>query len=118
MNFLLMARRDAKAMRTYGLPEKITIARGRANAAAIEGYNAAYAASIEVRQIKYLNNLVEQDHRAITRVTRPPLGFTLFWAAQRTLAGIELVHMIEKGQMDAGGPPGQTPAEQLYTLAA
>jgi hypothetical protein len=42
----------------------------------------------------------------------------LFWAAQRTLAGIELVHMIEKGQMDAGGPPGQTPAEQLYTLAA
>ena len=51
---------------------------------------------IKIRQSKYLNNLVEQDHRAIKRRTRPMLGFKTFRCARILLAGIELMHMIAK----------------------
>jgi transposase-like protein len=47
--------------------------------------------------VKYLNNIIEQDHRSVKRVTRPMLGFKSFDAAQSTLAGIELMHMLRKG---------------------
>jgi hypothetical protein len=40
-----------------------------------------------LRQVKYLNNIVEQDHRNLKRLTRPGLGFGSFWTARRTLAG-------------------------------
>ena len=73
---------------------------------------------IGIRQAKYLNNMIEQDHRAIKRLTRPMLGFNSFWAARRTLAGIELVHMIRKEQLMEDGRQGQTAAEQFYSLAA
>ena len=66
-----------------------------------------------------MNNIVEQDHRAIKRVTRLMLGFKAFEAAQRTLVGIELMHMLKKGQLViADGVEGLTPAEQFYLLAA
>ena len=52
---------------------------------------------IEVRQIKYLNNIVEQDHRAVKRITRPILGLRFLCAAASVLDGIELTHMIRKG---------------------
>ncbi len=58
------------------------------------------------------------DHLAIKRVTRPMLGFKSFWAAQRTLAGIELMHMIRKGQLIGDAEHEHTPAEQFYALAA
>jgi len=61
---------------------------------------------------------IEQDHRAIKRIIRPMLGFKAFGTAQRTLAGIEVMHMLKKGQMEEGGKQGQTPAEQFYALAA
>jgi transposase-like protein len=48
------------------------------------------------------NNLVEQDHRAVKRIVRPMLGFKTFDSARRTLRGIELMHMIKKGQMASG----------------
>jgi len=73
---------------------------------------------IGIRQAKYLNNMIEQDHRPIKRLTRPMLGFKSFWAARRTLAGIELVHMIRKEQLMKEGRQGQTAAEQFYSLAA
>lgn len=58
---------------------------------------------IEVLQVKYLNNIIEQDHRFIRKITRPMMGFKSFDAAQATLAGIETVHIIHKGQPgDAG----------------
>ena len=53
----------------------------------------------ELRQVKYLNNLIEQDHRCIKRRTRPGLGFFSFDTARRTLAGYETMNMIRKGQM-------------------
>jgi transposase-like protein len=65
----------------------------------------------------YLNNIVEQDHRAIKRRTRPMLGFKDFRCARILLSGIELMHMIRKGQMK-NNSRGQTPAQQFYSLAA
>ena len=66
-------------------------------------YNKEHEADIEIRQVKYSNNIVEQDHRAIKRAVRPMLGFKSFWSAAITLAGIELMHMIRKGQLKAAG---------------
>ena len=73
---------------------------------------------IEVRQIKYLNNLVEQDHRAIKRLVRPMLGFKTFDSARCTLRGIELMHMIKKGQMIVRDGVKLSAAGQFYSLAA
>ena len=71
-----------------------------------------------MRHSKYLNNLVEQDHRVVKRLTRPMLGFKSFWAALCTIAGIEVMHAIRKGQLDTTQTGARTLAEQFYTLAA
>ena len=70
-----------------------------------------------LRQSKYLNNRVEQDRRAVKRITRPMLGFKAFRSAARIIAGIETMHMIKKGQLRC--PEGQSlsAAEQFYSLA-
>ena len=104
-----------KAIRRNGLPETITIDGSDANEAAIKSYNEEHGTTISIRQVKYLNNIVEQDHRAVKRVTRPMLGFKSFEAAQGTLAGIELMHMLKKKQlMVEAGDEGRTAAEQFY----
>ncbi len=54
----------------------------------------------ELRQVKYLNNLVEQDHRGVKRITRASLGYQSFHTAWRTIRGIEIMHMINKGQVE------------------
>ena len=127
IDFLLPPTRDrdaaeaflGKAIRPQGRPEKITIDKSGANTAAITHYNHTHKTAIVIRHSKYLNNIVEQDHRAVKRVTRPMLGFKAFDAAQRTLAGIELMHMIKKKQMVVeAGAEGRTAAEQFYALAA
>jgi transposase-like protein len=97
------------------VPEKITIDKSGANTAAIESYNANHETDIEIRRIKYLNNIVEQDHRAVKRVVRPMMGFKSFRSAAATLAGIELMHMIRKGQLRARGK--LCPSQQFYALA-
>jgi len=74
--------------------------------------------TIEIRQIKYLNNIVEQDHRAIKRIVQPMLGFKSFNSARRTLCGIELMHMLKKGQMRSANTQELAAAEQFYLLAA
>ena len=99
----------------HGTPEKITIDKSGANTAAIERHNAETEAGIEIRQIEYLDNIVEQDHRAIKRLVRPMLGFKSFRSAAVTLAGIELIHMIRKGQLRMTGE--MCPARQFYLLA-
>jgi putative transposase len=126
IDFLLTKQRDeraakrflTKAIRRHGVPEKITIDGSAANEAAIKSYNQAHGTAIVIRQTKYLNNIVEQDHRAVKRMTRPMLGFKSFHPARCTLAGIELVHMLRKGQMDNGSKPDLTKIEQFYSLAA
>ena len=61
---------------------------------------------------------MEQDHRAVKRVVKPMLGFKSFWSARCTIAGIEIMHAIRKGQLVTTGNVCQTPAEQFYALAA
>ena len=70
-----------------------------------------------MRQVKYLNNLVEQDHRAIKRVSRAMLNFKSFQTARSILAGIELMHMIRKGQLLLQGCTELSFADQFDTLA-
>ena len=127
IDFLLTEQRDeqaakrflTKAIRRHGVPEKITIDGSAANEAAIKSYNEEHGTVIAIRKIKYLNNIVEQDHRGVKRVTRPMLGFKAFDAAQDTLVGIELMHMIKKQQMVVeAGEEGLTAAELFYSLAA
>ena len=54
---------------------------------------------IEVRQVKYLNNIVEQDHRFIKKRTKPSIGFKSFRSAKITITGIENIRIIQKGQI-------------------
>ena len=54
---------------------------------------------VELRQRKYLNNIVEQDHRGIKRLVKPGMGFGSFNTARRTLKGYEMMNMIRKGQI-------------------
>lgn len=61
---------------------------------------------IKIMQSKYLNNIVEQDHRFIKRITKPMLGFKAFHSAAATLAGIEAAHMIRKSQITIQGANG------------
>ena len=70
-----------------------------------------------VRQVKYLNNLVERDHRAVKRITKPMLGFKSFQSARNILAGIELMHMIRKGQVMMEGAENLSFADQFSALA-
>jgi len=127
IDFLLTEHRDTEAalrfltqaIRRHGVPEKITIDGSDATEAAIKRYNEEHGTAIIIRQVKYLNNMVEQDHRAIKRMTRPMLGFKAFEAAQATLAGIELMHMLKKRQLIVvSGDEGLTVAQQFYALAA
>lgn len=126
IDFLLTPTRDRdaaeaclrKALRAQGLLEKITIDKSGSNTAAIQHYNQTHKAAIVIRHSKYLNNLVEQDHRAVKRRTRPMLGFTSFWAARCTIAGGEVRHAIRKGQAITSGQLLQTPAARFYALAA
>ncbi len=126
IDFLLTPTRDRdaaeaflhKAIRAQGLPEKITIDQSGANTAAIRRYNKTQKTAIVIRHCKYLNNLVEQDHRAVKRISRPMLGFKSFWPACYTIAGIEVMHAIRKGQLLGTADTPRTPAEQFYALAA
>jgi transposase-like protein len=126
VDFLLTAKRDKAAARRFlerainlhGVPEKITIDKSGANTAAIESVKADACVAILMRQNKYLDYMVEQDHRGVKRITQPMLGFKSFWSARIVIAGIETVHMIKKGQMNC--PDGQTMSatNQFYSLAA
>ena len=125
VDFLLRAHRDEAAARRFleraidlhGVPEKITVDKSGANTAAILSVKADSGLPIELRQSKYLNNIVEQDHRAIKRVVRPMLGFKSFACARVLIAGIETMHMIRKGQLERLKEQGSSAADQFYSLA-
>src|ERR1700722_5879363 len=104
------------------MPEKVNIDKSGSNTAALERINnllfiyGLWHLLIEVRRIKYLNNMVEQDHRGIKNITKYTLGFKSFESAQATIAGIELHRMLKKGQLKN---VGDAPAwKQFYELAA
>jgi IS6 family transposase len=110
IDFLLSAKRDAEAAKRFfrkALAQPHTV-----NPLTITvDKNAAYPKATtemkkdgelwsrsRLRQVKYLNNIVKQDHRRVKRLTGPGLGFGGFWTARRTLAGYEAMAMIRKGK--------------------
>jgi putative transposase len=93
-------------------------AQSGSNPEAIKQYNRTHKTGIAIRLCKYRNNIVEQDHRAVKRRVRPMLGFKSFWAARCTIAGIEVMHALRKGQLETTEALSQTPTEQFYALAA
>ena len=125
IDFLLRAKRDHAAARAFleraidlhGVPEKITIDKSGANTAAIVSIQADTGLPIELRQSKYLNNIVEQGHRAIKRIVRPMLGFKTLRCARILIAGIETMHMLRKGQLGDIKDQASSPAKQFYSLA-
>ena len=77
----------------------MTIDKSGANRSALESFTEESGSQIEIRQSKYLNNIVEQDHRTVKRKMRAALGFKSFSSAKKTIAGIEAMSMIRKGQV-------------------
>ncbi|WP_394364996.1 IS6 family transposase [Paraburkholderia kirstenboschensis] len=125
VDFLLRAHRDKTAARRHfeksidqnGEPDTVTIDRSGANLAALERSMRDREVPIKIRQSKYLNNLTEQDHRAIKRRTRPMLGFKSFRCARILLASIELMHILAKGQKQRARGSHRSDADQFYDLA-
>ena len=125
VDLLLRAKRDHAAARAFferaidlhGVPEKITIDRSGSNTAAIASIQADSGLPIEMRQSKYLDNIVEQDHRAVKRITRSMLGFKTFHCARSLIAGIETMHMIRKGQLGGIKDQASSATNQFYSLA-
>ena len=133
VDFMLSEKRDEPAARAFfqkaigsnGVPDRVTMDKSGANKAGINTINLQLALlfmmgglfiQLTVRQIKYLNNIVEQDHRFIKKITKPMKGFKAFLAAEATLKGIELHHMLRKKQHNQSD--NQTIFEQFYGLAA
>ena len=125
VDFLLTARRDFAAARRFferaidlhGEPEKVTIDKSCANSAAMRGLASDTGLDIELRQSKYLNNRVEQDHRAVKRQVQPMMGFKTFESARKLIAGIETIHMIKKGQLRCFKGLVVSDADRFYSLA-
>ncbi|HYX39717.1 MAG TPA: IS6 family transposase [Oligoflexus sp.] len=123
VDYLLTAKRDRKAaqrflsraIRSNGEPIKITIDKSGANTAGIQAYNEGEGTDIEIRQNKYLNNVIEQDRRPIKQLCRTTLGFKRFRTARITIGGFEAMRIIRKLQVRA---EGDTSAEIFYSVAA
>jgi transposase-like protein len=116
-----------KALNRHGRPEKIVIDGSQTNREAIISCDTANQLEdrsrrklqpIRIRQSRYLNNRIEQDHRAIKRRVRPMLGFKSMASARTILSGIEMVHMMRKGQAKYAHNPPPSLAEQFDLLAA
>ena len=101
IDFLVTANRDKKAALRYltkaisrnDKPGLINIDKSGSNKACIIQFSDDHIRRIKIRQCKYPNNIIEQDHSLISRITRNMLGFKNFDSAQSTLAGIELIAM-------------------------
>jgi len=129
IDFLLSAKRDAEAAKRFFRkalaqphtvnPRTITVDKNAAypKAAAELKKDGELWRWSKLRQVKYLNNIVEQDHRRVKRLTGPGLGFGGFWTARRTLAGYEAMAMIRKGQVrNIGGRDIKAQARFIASL--
>ncbi len=133
LDFLLRAKRDATAAKRF-LRKTLNASHTQSPRVINVDKNAAYPAAVahlkadaqlpettELRQVKYLNNRVEQDHRFIKRLTKLGMGFGSFNTARRTLRGFEVMNMIRKGQVQ-GVEKGDVRAQaelvsQLFGIA-
>jgi len=128
LDFMLSEHRDEAAagafftrtIKNNGWPEKVVIDKSGANLAGLQNVNwlllqHGWFWLIEILQVKHLNNMIEQDHRFIKKLTRPMKGFKSFQSASATLDGIEVAHMIRKRQFSTSG---QSAFQQFAALAA
>ncbi len=111
IDFMLSAKRSKKAAKRFlkkalgskhnQIPRVITVDKNPAYPPAINELknNRMLPQNVNLRQIKYLNNIVEQDHRSIKRIVCPMLGFQSFSTAIKTIKGIEIMHMIKKDRL-------------------
>jgi transposase-like protein len=111
LDFMLSAKRDAKAAARFfrkvlkaqhtQAPRVINVDKNVAYPAAMEKLKQedTIDQETELRQSKYLNNEIEQDHRSIKRIVKPMMGFKTFNSARKTLSGIEAMNMMRKGQV-------------------
>jgi transposase-like protein len=116
LEFLLTAKRDPQAAERFfrkalnavhtQQPRVINVDRNAAYPKAIDELKQKKELSkqVELRQNKYLNNMVEQDHRAIKRLVKPGMGFGCFNTARRTIKGYKIMHMLKKGQIEKVEP--------------
>ena len=131
LEFLLSKHRDTPAAKRFLaraleashtiIPRVINVDQNPAYFKAVEELKAAgkLPQGYQLRPVKYLNNLIEQDHRFIKRLVKAGLGFCSFPTAWRTLRGYEAMHMIRKGRVPAGGVPAQVKfVNSLFGLAA
>jgi putative transposase len=116
-----------KALKRHGRPERIVIDGSQTNKEAIllcdaesrlQDRSRRRLKPIRIRQSRYLNNRIEQDHRAIKRRIRPMLGFNAMNSARVILGGIEMIHMMRKQQAIYARNPQPSLAEQFERLAA
>ena len=127
LDFMLSEKRDEAAATAFfvrtisnnGFPDKVVIDKSGANLAGLENINCMLILNgwywlIEVLQVKYLNNIIEQDHRFIKKLTKQMKGFKSIGSASTTLDGIEVGHMIRKQQF---GTTGQPAFQQFAALA-
>ena len=127
IDFIVSEHRDEAAATAFfkqaidanGFPSKVVMDKSGANYAGIENINmllmlAGLICFIEICQVKYLNNLIEQDHRFIKKITKPMMGFKVFHSAQATIDGIETAHMIRNGQLSEENIPAY---KQFMALA-
>ena len=128
LDFMLSERRNKgearrflkRAIGTNGVPDGVVIDKSGANLAGLQSVNVILkftgsGNTIKILQVKYLNNIIEQDHRFLKRITGPMLGFKAFHSVEATLAGIDTMHMIRKGQQHARG---LTAFQQFVALTA
>jgi len=116
-----------KALARHGRPDRIVIDGSRTNREAIilcdcesrlQGRSQRQLQPIRIRQSRYLNNRIEQDHRRIKRRIRPMMGFKSVSAAAATLGGVEMVQMMRKRQGRFAFNPAPTLKEQFEMIAA
>jgi IS6 family transposase len=115
IDFMLSAKRDKKAAKRFfrkmlkapkhPSPRVINVDKNQAYPPAVEELKkeGVLSTASQLRRCKYLNNIVEQDHRFIKRRVNPGLGFFSFKTAQRTIGGYEAMHMVRKGQVEGIG---------------
>lgn len=125
LDFRLSAKRNATAAKRFfakvlkashtTTPRVISVDKNAAYPGAFDDLKqeGGLESTCTLRQTKYLNNVIEQDHRFIKRLTRPGLGFASFHTARRTLAGYEIMNMIRKGQV-RGVVKGDTVAQERF----